>query len=93
MEEIKKGIRVLSKGKYYAFEKELKGVFSEEDSAKILEMLKSIMKFDPTISTYSENMRICSEKRRNKLKEEGISTYISSGCKAAYYKKKEKKSI
>ena len=46
MEEIKKGIRVLSKGKYYAFEKELKGVFSEEDSGKILEMLKSIMKFE-----------------------------------------------
>ena len=53
MEEIKKGIRVLSKGKYYDSnqrlnEKELKGVFSEEESAKILEMLKSIMKFDPS---------------------------------------------
>ena len=51
------------------------------------------MCFDPTISTYSENMRLCSDRRRKKLKEEGISTYISTGCKTAYYKKKRKQRL
>ena len=88
-----KGIRVFSKGKYYAFEKKLNDVFAEDQSKIILDMIKSIMCFDPKISTYSENMRLCSDRRRKKLKEEGVSTYISTGCKTAYYKKKEKQRL
>ena len=80
---------VFSKTKYYEIEKQITTIFPDQ-SLQMLEILKNVLEFDPNISTYNANVKASIDKRRKKLKEEGISTYISSGFKSTYYKRKDK---
>lgn len=88
-----KGSRTLSKKMYYDIEARLNEKFKEEDVDAILSLIKEVMRFDPEKSVYSEKMKKQIQVRRERMKEEGISTYISSGAKASYDKKKKEKSI
>ena len=78
---------VFSKTKYYEIEKQITTIFPDQ-SLQMLEILKNVLEFDPNISTYNANVKASIDKRRKK--EEGISTYISSGFKSTYYKRKDK---
>ena len=78
-----------SKTKYYEIEKQITTIFPDQ-CLQMLEILKNVLEFDPNISTYNANVKASIDKRRKKLKEEGISTYISSGFKSTYYKRKDK---
>jgi hypothetical protein len=53
-----------------------------------MQIIKDIMLFDPDVSVYNLKMKDRIMERRAKLKEQGVSTYISSGAKASYQKKK-----
>ena len=93
MEETKdqmKRVRTFSKSRYYEIEKRMMATFPDQ-STHILDIIKEVFDFDPNASTYNENIKASIDKRRQKLKEQGISTYISSGSKASYYKKKQLK--
>ena len=61
-----------------------------DQSRQILDILKKVFDFDPNVSTYNEIVKASIDKNRQKMKEHGISTYVSSGSKASYYKKKQK---
>ena len=82
---------VFSKTKYYEIEKQITTIFPDQ-CLQMLEILKNVLEFDPTISTYNANVKASLDKRVKRLKEEGISTYVSGGRKASYQKKKKKKS-
>lgn len=84
-----RGQRTVSKVKYYEFEKEIKTLFDEENATKVMDTLKKVLKMDPTISVYNEKVKERIMERRHKLREQGISTYISSGVKA--FREKQKK--
>lgn len=55
---------------------------AEEIDAKI----KALFDFDPNKSTYDKDKK---KAYKEKKKAEGISTYITSGAKTAYYRNKE----
>ena len=61
-----------------------------DQSRQILDILKKVFDFDPNVSTYNEIVKASIDKNRQKMKEHGISTYVSSGSKASYYKKKKR---
>ena len=81
-----KGSRTLSKKKYYEFQDKLKQTFGDDEVDTILSSLRDVLKFDPNVSVYSEKMKDAIYSRRERLKEAGISTYVSSGAKGYYYK-------
>ena len=89
-DQVKKGkrIRTFSKSRYFEIEKKMTDSFPDQ-SIQILDILKKVFDFDPNASTYNENVKACIDKNRQKMKEHGISTYVSSGSKASYYKKKK----
>ena len=84
-----KGNRSFSKKKYYELEDSLMKKFGREQTDDILLIFREIFKFDPTVSVYTEAMKASIKSRRERLKEQGISTYVSSGAKAYYEKKKQ----
>jgi hypothetical protein len=55
---------------------------------KFLKELCEVLSFDPDKSSYNEAQKECIKKYRDRKKLEGISTYISSGNKKCYEKKK-----
>ena len=83
---------VFSKSKYYEIEKQIEINYPEE-SGRILDIIKTVLEFDPKISTYNAKVKASIDKRIKRLKYEGISTYISCGRKASYEKKKLLKAI
>ena len=83
-----KGVRTITKTKYHEFEQQLNAEFQEETTNKILDILKNVLHLDPNVSVYNEKMKENIMRRRTKLKEQGISTYVSSGAKSFYDKKK-----
>ncbi len=87
-----KGTRTLSKTKYYEMEKKLQERYEAEVVEGILTIMRTVLKFDPTVSVYNERMRETTYNRRARLKEAGISTYISSGMKSCYAKQKQQRS-
>jgi hypothetical protein len=88
MSEVK-GTRTLSKKKYYELEEQLKNDFNEEQVETIMSKLRAVLHFDPNISVYTEKMKDSIYRRREMLKEAGVSTYVSSGTKAYYYKHRQ----
>jgi hypothetical protein len=79
----------LTKKKYYQFQNTLLNEFNNDDVDKILSYFKTIMKFDPEKTTYTKELgKKIIEKRREKSKETGISTYILCGGKKNYEKNK-----
>lgn len=87
-----KGSRSLSKKKYYALEEELMKRYDESIVEDVLNILKDVLKFDPGVSLYTEDAKRSILERRERLKAQGISTYVSCGAKAYYERSKQKKS-
>ena len=88
-----KGSRTLSKKKYYELSNELTSRLGDAELVtKVLNTIKEVLDFDPEVSTYDEVQAKKIKEYRQRKKEEGISTYITSGVKSAYYKKKQKES-
>ena len=56
---------------------------------EILSEIAKIFNYDPTLSAYDEKRNEIMKAYRNRKKEEGISTYVTSGGKAAYERKKQ----
>jgi hypothetical protein len=84
-----KGNRSFSKKKYYELQEALEQRYGKDQSSEILQVFRDVFKFDPTVSVYTEAMKASIKTRRERLKEQGISTYISSGAKAYYDKKRQ----
>ena len=82
-----KGSRTLSKKKFYELQEALQQKYGDEQANDVLDVFKKVLKFDPNVSVYTENMKKCIMQRREKLKEQGIPPYVSSGAKAFYDKK------
>lgn len=89
-DDIYKGSRTLSKKKYYELQEALHQTLGDEHANIALDTLKKILKFDPTVSVYTDTMKKGIMERRERLKKEGISTYVSSGAKSFYEKQKAK---
>jgi hypothetical protein len=84
-----KGTRTLSKKKYFELEHELKAFLGDSQSEAVMKKIRDVLKFDPAVSVYNERMKETTYRRREKLKEAGISTYVSAGTKSQYYKNRE----
>lgn len=84
----------LSKKRYEEFGKGLLEILDDQEKVEsALKLLRDIMKFDPEACTYTPEQAKKIKAYREKKKEEGISVYVSSGCKASYEKKKMLKAI
>ena len=59
-----------------------------EIKQKVLQKICEVLSFDPNKSSYSEAQKECIQKYRERKKLQGISTYVSSGNKKCYEKKK-----
>lgn len=82
------GHGIISKTRYYEFRDRLIKKCDKDVAEELLESFKEIFKFDPNISLYTEKAKEAILERRRKLKEQGISTYESSGAKLYYHRKK-----
>ena len=85
-----KGSRTLSKKKFYELQDAFTSRLGTEQGSIALEVVKETLKFDPNVSVYTETMKRGIVERRERLKKEGISTYVSSGAKSFYDKQKVK---
>jgi hypothetical protein len=83
-----RGSRTLSKVKYYEMESQMRERYEAEAVEGMLSILRSVLKFDPSLSLYNEKSKAATYNRRARLKESGISTYVSSGMKARYEKQR-----
>ena len=87
-----KPVVLLTKGRY----KELCNALTErfgntEQVEAFLSTLKEVLKYDPSISAYTKEKADSIRAYRAKKKEEGVSTYVSSGVKACRDKKRAEK--
>jgi hypothetical protein len=84
-----KGFTTLTKVKYHNFEEKLKlHVIDEELVNIILTDFCETMRFDPTKKSHKPEQVKKQQEKRDALKKEGISTWISAGVKKSYEKKK-----
>lgn len=88
----------MSKKRYHEYASlVLKTVDDPQVAEALLAGLREILKFDPTLklestsksTPYDEKHAQRIKNYRQRLKEKGISTYISSGAKAHYHAKKQ----
>lgn len=83
------GYGTLTKQKYQELCQVLEStVNNKECIQQLLLALKQVLDFDPDASTYTKEQAERIKAYRNKKKEEGVSTYVSSGAKSAYHKRK-----
>lgn len=81
----KKAVVTLSKKKYHDFVQALEAKYEDTDLvADILKTLCDTIRFDPSLSSYDETQHQRIKARRERLKQQGITTYISSGNKSWY---------
>lgn len=81
----------LSKKRYIDLQNEFyKLVNNHEIVDALMEKVREVMNYDPNKPTYTQEQADKIKDYRRRMKEEkGVSSYISSGAKAAYYKKKQ----
>lgn len=78
----------LSRKRYNEIESEIKKHVDDEKVELIMESIRRVLHFDPSKPAKSPEQYAKDYEKRNKLKEAGISTYVSSGMKRHYEKKK-----
>lgn len=78
----------ISKSKYGELEKRFKETYDEQLADSVLDLFKEVLKFDPSLNTYDKGQAKKIKEYRDKKKAEGISTYVSSGMKRHYEKRK-----
>jgi len=79
----------LSKTKYMNLKMELSKEFDSEITEKVLSTLCKVLQCDPSLSTYDSDAADSIRMYRARKKEQGISTYVSSGMKNMYEKQRE----
>ncbi len=88
-----KGTGVISKKRYLEIKNRIETELSYVDNAVITKLLQdicNILSFDPNQSTYTkERGQKAIQRRKERSKELGVSTYILGGGKAVYEKKKQ----
>lgn len=82
---------ILSKKRYNEIESEIKKHVDNEKLEVIMESIRRVMHFDPDKPAKTPEQYAKDYEKRNKLKEAGVSTYVSSGMKRHYEKKKAAK--
>lgn len=84
---------VMSKKRYHEIEEALRVAIPDPvQHAEIMSRICEIMKYDPTKSMYTPEVKERSMKwRRKKAEELGVTTYVTSGMKAYYERSKEVK--
>lgn len=60
----------------------------KEDLEIVLTEILNVLKFDPNKNTYTPEVAKKIKDYRDKMKLAGVSTYVTSGVKTAYHKKK-----
>lgn len=88
----KKGVSTLTKKRFFLIEERLKGIIkNDEDLKETMDVIKDVMKFDPSVPLYTPELGQKMKEYRHKVKEEtGLSTYIINGGKKCYERKKER---
>lgn len=81
----------LTKGRYKILAEAMYKEYEKDAADEILHLIKQTLNFDPEKSNYDTESKRKTMEYRAKLKEKGISTYVSSGRKAHYEKNKNKK--
>lgn len=88
------GLTSLTKLKYNKFVDYLKEEITDEaQREKILTKFCEFMNFDPTMKSNTPEQLKKQQEKRDALKKEGITTWISSGMKKSYEKKKLAKQV
>ena len=83
-----KPIGTLSKKKYYEIEEAYVQMLGQDIAIQCLEVLKNVLNFNPEVNGYNERIKQNIMKSREKLKEQGVSSYVYSGAKTFYHKHK-----
>lgn len=84
-----KATRTMTKGKYAELERVLKESIPDQGHVEtMLKCLRETLKFDPDVSTYDETKSKNIRAYRERMKAQGVSSYVYSGAKASYDKKK-----
>lgn len=83
-----KAVTFVTKTKYYELNKVVGEYLNTEKQEEFMKKFQDIFKYDPNKTTSTPEGVERTRKKREKLKAEGISTYISSGNKKYYEKKK-----
>lgn len=65
---------------------------NEEATAHVLQQICNILHFDPNAPTYTpEQGQRAKQNRHRRAAERGVTTYITSGAKSSYEKRKREK--
>ena len=82
------GQGTMTKKRYYEIQKRLEDEMklSSDTVLQVMTVIKDVLNFDPNVTLYDERSKQRLKEYREKKKQEGISTYITSGTKAYYYK-------
>lgn len=89
-----KGNSTMSKKKYYELCAMLDNLIQDKQQIEtMLGALRTVLEFDPDVNTYNSQQAEKIKEYRKKKKDEGISTYISSGSKTTYYRQKALKQV
>ena len=90
MSETYKSNVAITKTKYNVFDDHIKNMVSSNDLyLQIMKAFKEDFKFDIELPTTNQAAMKKTQKQRDELKANGISTYISSGMKKSYEKRKQ----
>ena len=83
-------VSYITKTKYAIINETVKSIFPDdkEKHESFMTKFREIFNFDPNKKTSSPSKNKKTQLKRDKLKEEGISTYISAGVKKSHEKKK-----
>jgi len=79
----------LSKVKYADLERSLRDKYDEELVEGFLQVMRETLQFDPSMSSYDTKRSQQIREYRARKKAEGVSTYVTSGMKQAYEKRKK----
>ncbi len=90
MDEPVKACVALTKARYKILTEAMYKEYEKDAADEILNIIKKALNFDPDKSNYDAESKRKTMEYRAKLKEKGISSYVSSGRKAHYEKNKIK---
>ena len=80
----------MSKKRYQEIRDVVSSLVPSPDVADaIMERIRTIMKFDPSVGAYPPHrLKLIRERLNNVAEERGVSTYVASGKKDRYHNKK-----
>lgn len=84
------GQGTMTKKRFAEFTSFVTDCYGEETASTIAKKLQEILNFDPNAPMYNQKRMEQTKAYRERKKAEGISTYLSTGAKAYYYRQKAK---